>query len=94
MLCLVYCFQQLRQRDDVGQSITEQRAVIGDAGVIRAEAGEERTAARVADGILHVGAVEADGARGKPVNMRRLDRGVAVTAERVAQVIDRDEEDV
>ena len=87
-------FQQLRQRDDVGQSIAEQRAVIGDDGAIRAKTGEERAAARVADGILHVSALKADGARGETINIGRLDGGVAVTPEGVAQIVDRNEQDV
>ena len=86
--------EELGQRDDRGQTIAEHRTVVGDAGLVGAESGEERTAAGIADGVLHVGAVETDGPRGEAIDVRGLDGGVAVTAEGVAQIVDGDEEDV
>ena len=87
-------FQKLGQGDDIGQAIAEERAVVGDAGLVGAQAGEERAAAGIAHRVLHVGAIKADGAGGESVDVRRLDGGVAVATEGVAQIIDGDEQDV
>jgi hypothetical protein len=37
--------------------------------------------------ILHVGMLEPHTALREPVNVRRLDRGVAVTTDRIAQIV-------
>ena len=87
-------FEELWQCYDIGQTIPEEGAVVGDAGLIGAETGQERTATGIADRVLHVSAVEADGAGGEAVDVGRLDVGVAVAAEGVAEVVDGDEEDV
>lgn len=86
--------EELRQGDDVGHFLTEERSVAGDAVLLRARAGEHRSAARIANGILHVGAIEADAARGEAVEVGRLGLRVTVAAHRRPEVIGHDEEDV
>ena len=87
-------FEELGPRDDIGQAIAEHRAVVGDAGLVGAKTGEERTATGIADRVLHVGAVEADAAGREGVHVRRTRHLVTVAAESRRQVVDDDEEHV
>ena len=52
-----------------------------------AQAGHERRAAGIADRILRVGSIEPHAARRQPIEVRRFHGGVAVAADRVAQVL-------
>ena len=86
--------EQLRERDHIRQLVAHQCRVVGHASLVRSQAGQERRAARIADRILHIGPLEAHAAFRQPVDVRRLHRRVAVTAERVAQIIHGDEQNV
>ena len=63
--------EQLRHRDHVRDHLAEFLGVVVDAGRVRAQAREEGGAARVAERVLAVGAVEADTFAGEGVDVRR-----------------------
>lgn len=86
--------QELGQGDDLRQPIAEQRAIVGDAGLIGAKAREERAAARIADGVLHVGPLEAHGAGGQPIEVRGLDDRMPVATQGIAEVVHDDQQNV
>jgi hypothetical protein len=86
--------EELGEGDDVRHFVAEERGIAGDAVVFRARAGEEGDPARVADGILDVGAVEADGAGGEPIEVGRSCHGVPVAAHGRTEIVGHDEEDI
>ena len=86
--------EELGEGDDVRHFVAEERGVAGDAVVFRAGAGEEGDPAGVADGVLDVGAVEADGACSEPVEVGSFGVGVPVATHGGTEVVGHDEEDI
>lgn len=86
--------EELRQQDDLGMPPAHRNLVAEDAGGIRPKPREERRAARIANRVLAMRAIEAHPARREPVEVRRFDLRVAVAAEARAQIVSDDEEDV
>jgi len=74
--------------------VAEINGVVHDAGLGRVAAVEERTARRIAEWVLAIGAFEAYAFGGELVDVGSLDAGDAVAAELGAEVVDHDEEDV
>ena len=88
--------EELRQGDGAGDFSPETFfAPIGDdAGGVGAEAGEERLAAGIADGVLAIGAVESHPLASEAVEIGGVDLGCAVGAEVGAEIVDHDEDNV
>ena len=84
----------LWERDGVGTRGAEVCREIVDPERLWAKAREEGVAGRRADGLVAIGAVEAQGARGEAVDVRGFRIRVAVAAEDGFEVVDADEEDV
>ena len=87
-------FEVLREGDDIGQDAAEVVFEIVNFGGVGTAAEEQGSARGAADGLLAIGAREAEGSRGEPVNIGRDGEGVAVAADGGFQVVDGDEEDV
>ena len=85
--------EQLRHGHHVGDDLAELFRVIVDAGGVRAQAREEGGPARVAEGVLAVGAVEADAGAGEGVDVRRQ-RRTAVGAHAGSAIVGDKQKDV
>ena len=85
--------EHLRQRHHVRDHLAEFLRVIVHAGRVGAQAGQEGRAARVAEGILAIGAIEADPFAGERVDVRRQ-RRTAIGAHAGAAVIRDEQQDV
>ena len=84
----------LRQGDDIGDVGAEIRLQIPHANRIRAEPGHQAGARGVAQGLLGVCLKEGHARASQPVEVRCLGVGVAVRADRGAEIVDGDEEHV
>ena len=86
--------KELREGHDLRQHVAEKRRVARDARLLAAQPGEQRTAARIAHGVLRIGAVEANAAGGEPVQVRRLRERMSVATDGVTQIVGHDEQDI
>ena len=84
----------LRQRRQVGVAFAKIPGVGEHPGLFRVKAGHERRAAGIADWVLAVGTVELHATLGQAVYVGRLDERMAVAAEVVIEVIDRNKQNV
>ena len=78
----------LRQRDGVRGRVAELGREIPDAQGVGPQAGEQRGARRIADGLLAVGVGEDAGTRGEAVEVRRFGKRFD------AEIVGGDEQDV
>ena len=85
--------EELRHGHHVRDDFPEFLRVVIDPRGVRAQAGEERRAARIAESVLAVGTVEADARAGEGVDVRRQRRS-AIGAHPRAAVVGDEEQDV
>jgi hypothetical protein len=91
---LAVIFEELQERDDVRHAPTKMPVEVVDAGGVGAEAGEDGSAARVAERYLAISAVEAHVGRDQPVEVRSGGDAIAGRVENVTEVVDGDAEDI
>ena len=86
--------EELRQRDDLGHRVAVEGVDVFNFQRARAKSGQGRGARRPADGVLHVGAVEAHAGGGQPVDVRALDVLYPVGAQFRAEIVHGDKQHV
>ena len=84
----------LRQRHHIRVQVAEMRGEIKHTQGRRAQAGEQRRPRGIAQGLLAVGAVEAQSLGGQPVDVRRLDQRMTIAAQFRPQIVHRQEENI
>ena len=84
----------LRQELRAFQARTRMGVVAEDARGCRTAAAEQRRAGRVARRRLAVSALEAHATSGEPIEVRRADHGMTITAQAGAEVVHEEEQDV
>jgi hypothetical protein len=86
--------EMLRKENDISKISPRGRVVIEDGGDVRSAAAEQRSARRIAEGILAIRAVEANTARCQAIDVGRVYDGVAITADAIVEVVGGDEQDI
>ena len=84
----------LRQAELIRNGLPENQRITLDAGAVRIEAREHRITTGPAEWIRAVSTVEADTARGEPVDVGRARERIAVGSEHRVQIVGDEEEDV
>jgi hypothetical protein len=86
--------EMLRKEYYVSKVSARRGVVIEDAGDVRAAAAEQRRARWIAQGILAIGAVEANTARGQAIDVGCVHDGVAITTDAIVEIVGGDEQDI
>src|SRR5688572_4811549 len=86
--------KRLRHAELVGDRLPEDLRVRENTRAVRIEPGEKRVPARPAQRISAIGAIEANAARRELVEVRRLRDRVAITPEKVRQIVRQDEQHI
>jgi hypothetical protein len=84
----------LRQGYDVRKLGSKVSVVAYNAGFLTPQTGQERSATGVADGILSIRPLKQHTTLRQSINVRRLHHRVAITTNRISQVISNDKKNV